>query len=87
LNDVCRMNLEESLVSRILDLDLYSLELSLAVLSPTDLTSCKPNIGHQVEQLIVLYYSLFHPLPRKRVTISGQRFDLYRRIRCRGNVF
>jgi hypothetical protein len=55
--------------------------------SQTELTSCGPNVDHQVEQLTVPCYSLFHPLPRKRVTISWQLFDLYNRIRCRGNVF
>lgn len=48
-----------------------------------ELSSCEPNTHHQVEQLI----SLLFAVAMKRVIISGQRFDIYKRIRCRGNVF
>jgi hypothetical protein len=50
---------EWSPVSRILDLDLCSLETSIWMSeSQTELTSRGPNIDHQVEQLIVLCYFL-----------------------------
>jgi hypothetical protein len=59
LNDVCRMNPEKSLVSRILDLDLYPLELRIWISeSRNELISCQQKIGHQVEQLTALCYSL-----------------------------
>jgi hypothetical protein len=51
--------------------------------SRTELTSCGPNIEHPVRQLIPLLFSV----ATKHVTISGQRVDLYMRIRCRGNMF
>jgi hypothetical protein len=51
--------------------------------SRAELNSCGPNMEHQVGQLIPLLFSV----ATKRVTISGQRVDLYKRIRCRGNMF
>jgi hypothetical protein len=48
----------------------------------TEPTSCGPNIEHPVGELIPLF-----SVATKRVTISGQRVDLYNRIRCSGNVF
>jgi hypothetical protein len=47
LNDVCRINLEESLIFKF---SIWVFE------SRTELTSCGPYIDHQVEQLTVLYY-------------------------------
>jgi hypothetical protein len=78
LNDVCLANLSLLSGSRS---GLQSLEFSLWISeSWTEVTTCGPN----TDQSIVFCYS---PLAWKRVTISGQRVDLYKCIRCRGNVF
>jgi hypothetical protein len=61
-----------------------SLEFSIWMSeSRTELNSCGPNIEHTVGQLIPLLFSV----ATEHVTISGQRVDLYKRIRSRGNVF
>jgi hypothetical protein len=61
------MNLEESLVSRILDLDLYSLRLSLAVWISHWTNSMRTEYRSPSWTVdCPLCYSLFHQLPQKK---------------------
>jgi hypothetical protein len=72
-------------VSRIFSLDLYSPEPCTLAVPISDSANFMRSEYRTPSRRVDC--PLLFSVATKRVTISGQRDDLYKRIRCRGNVF
>jgi hypothetical protein len=77
------MNLEEPLVSRILSRSLLPRTLYLAVWISDWTTFMRTEYRSPSS---TVDFPLLFSVATKRVTISGQRCEIYKRIRCSGNV-